>query len=458
MDKTRNFLALLQGKLWLLPLIFTVGSAALAVILILFGNRLASAGSGHLWWLYSGDAETGRQLLSSLLSGLMTMTSLVISVTFVILTLAANQLGPRLISRFMADRQIQTVLGLFIGTILYLIIVLRSVTDQLGATGVPHLAITAGSVLTVLCLLALLFYIHKVARSIIADNIVNALYTDMLATMDSVLPPPDTPKHEPLGARFAGPFHTLAIGKVGHVQVVDYQRLLDLAVSEDIRMAVNVRAGHYVLAAGGHVQVFTEKAPDDALLDSIRAAFTIGAERTPAQDLEFGIRQLTEIAVRALSPGINDPFTALAVIDRISAAVECQIGRAVQPAEYRDDHGALRLLVSRTDLRGLMDAGFRPIRQAGADHPAILTRMAIRLADLVGPAVLEAEREALSAQIEALGQAGEQCACIPMDRDEIRFQVEAARMRLQAGDPRSETERSSIHAGTSGGTDFPVRG
>ncbi|TPP10296.1 DUF2254 domain-containing protein [Rhizobium glycinendophyticum] len=430
MDKTRNFLALIKGKLWLLPLILTLGSAVVAVMLILYGNHFVSSEDGNLWWLYSGDAETGRQLLSSLLSGLMTMTSLVISVTFVILTLAANQLGPRLISRFMADRQIQTVLGLFIGTILYLILVLRSVTDALGEEGVPHLAITTGSALTVLCLLALLFYVHKVARSIIADNMVQALYSDMLGTMDSVLPPKDTPKHEPLGVRFAGPGHSLALGTVGHVQVVDYAMLLDLAVREDIRIAVHVRAGQYLLAKGDHVTVFSSEAPEERVLSAIRAAFTMGSERTPAQDLEFGIRQLTEIAVRALSPGINDPFTALAVIDRISAIIEVQIERAAQPTEYRDEEDDLRLIVSRTDLRRLMDAGFRPIRQAGADHPAILTRMAIRLADLGGADMLDAERAALAAQIEALAQAGEDCACIPMDRDEIRTQVEAARSRI----------------------------
>jgi uncharacterized membrane protein len=235
------------------------------------------------------------------------------------------------------------------------------------------------------------------------------------------------------------------------VQVVDYAMLLDLAVREDIHIAVHVRAGQYLLAKGDHVSVFSSEAPEESTLSAIRAAFTIGSERTPAQDLEFGIRQLTEIAVRALSPGINDPFTALAVIDRISAILEGQIERAAQPTEYRDEDDDLRLIVSRTDLRRLMDAGFRPIRQAGADHPAILTRMAIRLADLGGAEMLDAERAALSAQIEALAQAGEACACIPMDRDEIRNQIEAARSRIadihRPADPAGPVRLSSERAG-----------
>jgi uncharacterized membrane protein len=110
----RNTLALLRSQLWIVPAFITAAAAVTAYLLLRYGANLLSA-SGDTWWLYSGDASTARDLLGSLLSGLMTMTSLIVSVTFVILTLAANQLGPRLISIFMADRQIQSVLGLFLG-------------------------------------------------------------------------------------------------------------------------------------------------------------------------------------------------------------------------------------------------------------------------------------------------------------------------------------------------------
>jgi uncharacterized membrane protein len=161
MSRLRNIFALLREQLWIIPLLLSVLALALAFWLLTSGAELLESLDGKHWWLYSGDASTARGLLSSLLSGLMTMTSLIVSVTFVILTLAANQLGPRLISIFMADRQIQIVLGLFLGTILYVLVVLRSLNETLGAEGVPHIAVTVGSALTVVCLFALLFYVHR---------------------------------------------------------------------------------------------------------------------------------------------------------------------------------------------------------------------------------------------------------------------------------------------------------
>jgi uncharacterized membrane protein len=180
MERIRNIVVLLRGQLWIIPLMLSVLALALAYWVLAFGpSVLADWDNAEFWWLYGGDASSARGLLSSLLSGLMTMSSLVVSVTFVILTLAANQLGPRLIPTFMGDRQIQTVLGLFLGTILYVLVVLRSLDETLGPEGVPHVAVTVGSALTVVCLFALLFYLHKVARAIVADSIVAQVADDL---------------------------------------------------------------------------------------------------------------------------------------------------------------------------------------------------------------------------------------------------------------------------------------
>jgi uncharacterized membrane protein len=179
MSRVYNFVVLLRGQLWILPAVMSATAVLLAYAILGSGVDLSDPRGSDLWWLYSGDASTARDLLSTLLSGLMTMTSLVVSVTFVTLTLAANQLGPRLIWNFIGDRQIQAVLGLFLSTILYVLVVLRSLDDTLGPKGVPHVAVTVASVLTVLCLFALLFYVHKIARSIVADTAVKRVATEL---------------------------------------------------------------------------------------------------------------------------------------------------------------------------------------------------------------------------------------------------------------------------------------
>jgi uncharacterized membrane protein len=436
MDKARNLFDIVRSQLWLLPLIFSGLAAVLAILLISYGHLLGPDVVRGAWWLYSGEAETARQLLSSLLSGLMTMTSLVISVTFVILTLAANQLGPRLISHFMADRQIQAVLGLFIGTILYLILVLRTISDTLGKDGVPHLAISTGSLLTVICLMALLFYIHKVARLIIADNMIQALHRDLVVTVDEVLP--GTPQeHGGDVARFAGIGQPVALGKVGHVQVIDYGALTRIAAEKDLRIDVAVRAGQYLLAQGDHFTIFSGADGDGTEIDdetiaALQACFTIGLQNTTAQDLEYSIRQLTEIAVRALSPGINDPFTAVAVIDRLAASYEAVQQRPLPYRQYHDDDGVLRLIVSRSDYRRMLNTGFRSIRQAGADQPLVLMRIAARLADLAHSVRTPDQAEALSEQLAALEQTVEKCHSIERDQAPMQAYLDATRQVLAA--------------------------
>lgn len=424
MDRLSNFLAMVSGQLWLVPAFFFLSAGALAFLLLSFGGEFVSPEGEIGWWLYGGEADTARNLLSALLSGLMTMTSLVVSVTFVILTLAANQLGPRLIAIFMADKQIQSVLGLFVGTILYLILVLRSIGDTLGPDGVPHFAVTTGTILTVLCLMALLFYIHKIARSIIADNVVEVVASELQGTIHRIMPPgndiePPLQETAPVGSGWS-----TSLGQAGYLQVVDYDRLLHIACEQDAVIEVRVRAGHHLLGSGDHLVIHVRQRPDEALLDTMRGAFTIGRQRTAAQDPEHGIRQLVEIATRALSPGTNDPFTAIAVIDRLGACFEIVMTRPQQRRIYRDQDGKARVLADRASLSGMLEAAFNPIRQAGAGHPAILIRMVETIGELKAVAAGPGERSALASQ---LARIAETAAGQPLTEADTRDVADALR-------------------------------
>lgn len=423
MTRIRNFLSHLREQLWLIPAIITLAALLVAFFMLTFGARLFD-GDGDDWWLYSGDPESARTLLSSLLSGLMTMTSLVVSVTFVILTLAASQLGPRLISMFVGDRQIQAVLGLFIGTIVYIIAILRTVDEELGRGGVPHAAVTLASLLTLACLFALLFYIHKIARSIVADNIVEAVSQILRKDVKDILRDDDAtapPYYDPTGLMF----RSISLDRRGYIQVVDYGRLVEIARKNDAVIEVCVRAGHHVICNGDHVRVTCGASGDCD--EAIRKAFVIGRVRTPAQDLEHGIRQLVEIAVRALSPGINDPFTAIAVIDRLGAALEEILLGRLQPKLLPDEDGRVRVVADRSGITGIVDAAFDPIRQAGADNPAIL----IRIADTLGAlARLPEPGEALRAllgQLAKLEETAQHGRLTDTDRRDVIARVASAR-------------------------------
>jgi len=442
MDRIRNLTTLLRSQLWLVPGVIMLAAAGLAWGLLTHGEAISPEDETAFWWLYSGEAATARELLASLLGGLMTMTSLVVSITFVILTLAANQLGPRLIAIFMRDLQIQGVLGLFIGTILYIVLIMRTLDDTLGSEGVPHLAITVATLLTILCLMALLFYLHKVARLIIADNVVNAVARDLRHTFREIMPSGRDDHEDVSQVDFFGAAWQVSLDKSGYLQVVDYEALKSLACARDILIKVTVRAGHYVLRGGDHVIVHGLSRPDEEVEAKIRAAVTIGGSRTPAQDPEHGIRQLVEIATRALSPGTNDPFTAFAVIDRLGTSLEDAFGRGTQQCIFRDSDGSVRVVADRADDAGLVDAAFHPIRQAGGGHPAIL----IHLADMIrklAPAVRTAvQHKALSEQLERLSETVALGAITPHDRADITARIGRARLALSDAATELQDQRN----------------
>ncbi|MGO4573296.1 DUF2254 domain-containing protein [Microvirga sp. 2TAF3] len=433
MERIRNVIILLRGQLWILPLILSVLALVLAYWVLASAPSLPDGwDAGKLWWLYSGDAGSARDLLSSLLSGLMTMFSLVISVTFVILTLAANQLGPRLIPTFMGDRQIQTVLGLFLGTILYVLVVLRSLDETLGPNGVPHVAVTIGSALTVVCLFALLFYVHKVARAIVADNIIAQVADDLHRAIRDMLPD-DTTADGTVPEVTLPRACIVSLDRSGYIQVIDYDRLVAKACQDNALLKVKVRAGDFVLKGGEHVTVHAARPPGHDVQEAIWSAFVIGEERSPAQDLEFGLRQLVEIALRALSPGINDPYTAIAVVDRLGAALEEILRCPLQPGVLRDADGTARVIARRSDVQGLVDAAFDAIRQAARDIPAVLIRMVDILGQLASVIHPGEARDAVVRHLGRLAETAEEAQLTPYDRKAVLVRIERARIAATSG-------------------------
>jgi uncharacterized membrane protein len=166
---------------------------------------------------------------------------------------------------------------------------------------------------------------------------------------------------------------------------------------------------------------------DEKAAQPIRDAFVVGGERSSAQDLEFGLRQLVEIALRALSPGINDPYTAIAVIDRLGAALEEIFMRSLQQEVWRDKEGEVRVIAQRSDVQGLTDAAFDAIRQAGREIPAVLIRMADVLGQLAPVLRSEEARGAVSQHFGKLAETAAEARLAPSDRTAVLRRIEQAK-------------------------------
>lgn len=425
-EHLRLYWSFIRASLWFVPLLMSVAGVALAVLLLTWPGMPGNS-AAEFWLLYNGDADNARRLLGALLSGMITMSSLVVSITVVVLTLAAGQLGPRMVRNFMGDWPTQVVIGLFIATILYLLVVFRAIGDA-SAESVPHLAVSGGTGLSALCMFVLLFYVHRLARSIMYDNAVRDVAAELARSIERLA----NGEGGAAEAAVDPPEHAswLGLGHDGYIQAIEFHRIVGEACRADAVIWLSVRPGDYVLARGRHMAVDPPSACTDALVSALRQAIVLGAERTPTQDLEFGIRQLVEIALRALSPGINDVFTAVAVIDNLTSALARLFAHPPEPAVRRDGAGCVRVHCAVMDHDAMVRAAFDPIRHAGRAMPAVLVRLAGAIERLAAYADADEQTRPLRRQLDAVLVVGERYIDVPADLEPLRARCAAAHARL----------------------------
>ena len=414
-----RFLTTWQGvrtSLWALPLLMILCAVATAIAVLMFP---LFPGADPVWWLYGGSAKQAPDFLSDLVGAMITMGTLVISITMVVLTLAAQQLGPRLIHSFMADRRTQIAIGLFVSTIVYLLLILRSVYGV--GDDVPNLAVTIGTVLVLLSVIALPLFVHHLARAIVADGVIWRVGQALDAAAGSLLPDqPGVEARADLALAAGGA--SIRLPRGGYIQTIDYQRLVAYAEKRSTVIALDVRAGHHIIAG---VIVGTIHPPVEDLSEAeseVGASVLVGSERTPVQDIEYPLRQLVEVALRALSPGINDPHTALVVIDRIALSLTHIMQRRLGQHVCRDGNGAVRVIGPGPTFAGIVDAAFNEIRQSGSTQPAVLIRLAAKLSQLIeqAPAM---HREALTTHLALVLDVGRRHIEIPYDLKALEERV-----------------------------------
>ena len=392
-----------------------------AVAAILAVHLPVRQGEDPVWFLYSGDAEDAPQFLSNLVTAMITMATLVISITMVVLTLAAQQLGPRLIRSFMADRRTQATLGLFVATVVYLLLVLRTTYGDSGS--VPNLAVTGGTVLVLLCLVALLVFVHHLARSIIADNTIDRVGASLDADIARLLPESSAEQAEAPGKRPAKTGAPLKLKSSGYVQAVDYGELVAIACKADAVIELSFKPGRHLVEGTNFAWIAPAAAADAH--EKIEDCVFFSGERASVQDLETSIRQLVEVAMRALSPSISDPFTAMAVIDRLTTSLAKIMKRGMPQCVWTDEDDKVRLLAPRSTFADIVEEAFRQIRQHAQDKPAVL----IRLVESIGQLMEQADntqRAVLEEQIEIVVETGRRNIAQKQDLDTLERRAKLA--------------------------------
>lgn len=374
----------LRSNFWFIPSLMVAGSVLLSFAMLWLDRHAGTGLAASAAPTYSRGPEGARALLSAVAGSMVTIASLTFSITIVTLQLASSQFGPRLLRGFVRDLGNQVVLGTFIATFTYCLLVLRAVNGTEEHEFVPHLSVVVALVLTLASLGVLIYFIHHTSYSIQAETVVASMGEELRRAIDRIFPEDlgedaDEAGRPRSAARLPADFDADSLPVVAtqsdYLQNVDGERLLGLAADKDLVIRVEHRPGDFVVAGRDLVRIRPASRVDEELEGAVRGAFFFGPRRTLTQDAEFAVDQLVEIAVRALSPGINDPFTAMACLDRLSAGLSRLAARKAPSAHRFDEQGRLRVAAETTSMAGFVDAAFHQIRQAARTNAAVTLRM-----------------------------------------------------------------------------------
>ncbi|MEQ6900337.1 DUF2254 domain-containing protein [Nocardioides sp. YIM 152588] len=399
-----------QARLWPVPTIAVVAAAALGFGLPEVDAALdPEIGGTTGGWLFGGDADAALSLLGVIASSLVSVTALTFSLTVVALQLASSQFSPRLLRTFVRDQVVQATLATFLGTFTYALTVMRAVRIDDGGQGVvPHLAVSVAFVLALASVLTLVLFLAHLVRELRVETMLANVHRDASATLRAALPErdPDAAPLQPFAAP-VGEVRPLLVREGGFLTRVDRESLLGVAVEEDAQVALDVHPGSFLVVGTPLGRVWPARGgafgDEDAarIADRVAGCLHTGPERTAAQDVGYGLRQLADVANKALSPGINDPTTAVHALGHVSALL-CELtDRELGPAVLRDDEDRARVALLQPDLAGYVELGIEQPRRYGAADPQLLAAIGQVLLSL-GHRAAEDDRPVVHDQLRRL--------------------------------------------------------
>lgn len=433
----------LRERFWFSPALLCLAAFGLAEGLVTLDERLGSVSlpgwAGPL--LYRIGASGSRDVLGAIASSSLAVAGTTFSITMAVLALTSSTYGPRLIRNFMADRGNQAVLGVFVATFLYSLLVLRSIRVIEGTAGsggsdadvfVPHLAVNAAILLAVLNVAVLIYFIHHISDSIQISTLTAGVRRDLRTTIERVYPAaaadhrerpdrPDDAQDDPGPPAGGVP---LRAPRSGYLQSVEEDELVRRAARHDVVVVLEARVGQYVVEGAVLARVLSAGRAGEDVLRTVGARLHLADARTPHQDPEFAVQQLTEMAVRALSPGTNDPYTAVNALDDLSSGLSLLAGRPCPSGVRCDSDGAIRLHARRTHPVDLIAGVIDRMRWYAASAPSVM-HATLELLERVAPELpSSADRARLGSHVDllvdAFGAAGHQAHDVATFADRAR--------------------------------------
>jgi uncharacterized membrane protein len=420
----------LRTTLWMVPTILVLVAGLL--FLITYEIDLA-AYNGHItlpFWMRTESADAGRQVLIAIAAAVITVIGVVFSITILAVTFASQQFGPRMMRNFVRDVGNQVTLGVFVATFVYSTLALGAIAIS-GNRGVfvPHLSIVVAEALLIVDIAVLIYFIHHIAKSIQLPEVIAGIARDLTREIDAEFPEgtPAEVEATPVGYGTSSAEMMKVLNErggtvpaltSGYLQFVGYAQLVEIATRTDAVIKLAHRPGHFI-AAGRPLATVWPRGAAQQVADALAKAHVTGPHRTLMQDPVFAIDQLVEIAIRALSPAVNDTFTALTCIDWLSAGLRRVTGRTLGEGIYRDRSGRVRLIEPAPSYARMANRAFDKIRQSAAGMAVVMIHMIDALSSVVEETISADQRGTLLRQGEMIARSAAESVSEPNDLEDI---------------------------------------
>ena len=368
-----------RTSFWFVPSIIILATLLLCLALIWVDNQYHFNAIPWLNYLYQLEGGIARSLLTTIAGSVMTVVSITFSITMVALTNASSQFGPRLIRNFMNDSSTQMVLGSFISIFVYCLVLAGATDDFASGEYLPGLTFAGAIVLTMMGILLLIYFIHHVAVNLQADNIIDKVSNELETNIANIFN--ERKNEEQSHASHSEVLDNLDTSAIkiksttsGYVQAVNYPALIQLMTNHDSYLNILVTPGDFVVN-GMTIMQCSNSDLTTSECDELISYITFGAKRTPLQDAEFAILQLVELALRALSPSINDPYSAIACIDKLTATI-CNLTHKRFPEGIScDNDDQPRVVFKTATFSGIANSAYDQIRQHSNNNLAVQLRL-----------------------------------------------------------------------------------
>jgi uncharacterized membrane protein len=380
------------------------------------------------------DPQTAQTILASIATSMMTVVSIVFAVLLMTLTLASTQFSPRILVSFARDRVTQWTLGVFLGAFCYCIAALpaaRMAPEPFS----PVVTVLGAMALAPVCVGMLIYFIHHISNAITVNNIVDRIRRETERVIDDLMPEPARPIEPPerTGVFAKEPDAVILSRQSGYIRFIDIKRLRELTKAFGVSLRLERRVGHFIPEGVALIRYSRGLHIDEERALELLGAIEIGPTRTMQQDVEFGVVQIVDIALRAISPAINDPTTAISCVDQLSSILIRWIGRVPPRSFYYDPPHVLRVAIPWIGLDGLLDLAFEQIRHYAVADAAVSLRLMRALGDIASAATDPAMRRLLAKRGQ---QVLEGCAGRLQEGDLVRLR---RRLHLlEAGLPQED--------------------